>query len=163
MSNNLEQIMDKIISENIEINCRGMNNLLNKISYNLIPLEQIDDTTGYKLLFSITKWLLLFLSNYKYYKYDPTLIINALNLYLKCIETFPPSARPGPPLLSFNSMLELGISSDSGISIVSMVPGFNSFNRFSSSSFVILSIMLSFTLDPLLSCYSPNFLHLLNT
>ena len=92
MSNNLEQIMDKIISENIEINCRGMNNLLNKISYNLIPLEQIDDTTGYKLLFSITKWLLLFLSNYKYYKYDPTLIINALNLYLKCIETFPPSA-----------------------------------------------------------------------
>ena len=81
MSSNLDIILDKITNENIEINCRAIQNLLNKISNNLISLEQIDDITGYKFLFVITKWLSLFLSNYQQYKYDPTLIINVLTFY----------------------------------------------------------------------------------
>ena len=92
MSTNLELILAKITNENIEINCRAMSNLLNKISNNLISLEQIDDIMGYKFLFSLTKWLSIFLLNYQQYKYDPTLIINVLNLYLKCLDVFPPSA-----------------------------------------------------------------------
>ena len=92
MSGNLELILNKITNENIEINCRAMGNLLSKITNNLISLEQIDDRTGYQFLFSITKWLSIFLNNYQQYKYDPALIINVLNLFLKCIEIFPPSA-----------------------------------------------------------------------
>ena len=92
MSTNLELILNKVTNENIEINCRAMSNLLNKISNNLVSLELIDDITGYKFLFSITKWLSIFLGNYQQYKYDPTLIINVLNLYLKCLDVFPPSA-----------------------------------------------------------------------
>ena len=92
MSSNIELILDKIINENIEINCRAIQNLLTKISNNLISLEQIDDITGYKFLFALTKWLSIFLTNYQQVKYDPAQIINVLNLYLKCIEIFPPSA-----------------------------------------------------------------------
>ena len=92
MSTNLELILNKVTNENIEINCRAMSNLLNKISNNLVSLELIDDITGYKFLFSLTKWLSIFLGNYQQYKYDPTLIINVLNLYLKCLDVFPPSA-----------------------------------------------------------------------
>ena len=92
MSNNIEVILNKITNENVEINCRAMNTLLNKINSNLISLEEIDDITGYKFLFSLTKWLSMFLDYYQKFKYDPTLIINVLNLYLKCINIFPPSA-----------------------------------------------------------------------
>ena len=92
MSTNLELILNKITNENIEINCRAMTNLLNKINNNLISLELIDDIQGYKFLFSLTKWLSIFLSNYQQVKYDPTLIINVLNLYLKCLDIFPLSA-----------------------------------------------------------------------
>ena len=92
MSSNLDVILNKITNENIEINCRSMQSLLNKITNNLIVLEQIDDITGYKFLFSITKWLSIFLNNYQQCKYDPVLIINTLNLYLKCVNIFPPSA-----------------------------------------------------------------------
>ena len=92
MSTNLDSILSKIINENIEINCRAMSNLLTKINNNIISLEEIDDNTGYKFLFSITKWLFMFLNNYQQFKYDPTLIINTLNLYLKCLDIFPPSA-----------------------------------------------------------------------
>ena len=92
MSTNLELILNKITNENIEINCRAMSNLLTKINNNLIDLEIIDDISGYKFLFSLTKWLSMFLINYQQYKYDPALIINVLNLYLKCLDIFPPSA-----------------------------------------------------------------------
>ena len=92
MSTNLELILNKVTNENIEINCRAMSNLLNKIRNNIISLQLIDDITGYKFLFSLTKWLSIFLGNYQQYKYDPTLIINVLNLYLKCLDVFPPSA-----------------------------------------------------------------------
>ena len=92
MSNNLDLILNKITNESIEINCRAIQNLLNKISNNLVSLEEIDDITGYRFLFAITKWLSVFLSNYQQIKYDPTLVINVLNLYLKCIDIFPPSA-----------------------------------------------------------------------
>ena len=92
MDNNLLLILNKVINENIEINCRAVQNLLNKISNNLICLEQIDDITGYKFLFSLAKWLSIFLSNYQHSKYDPTLIINVLNLFLRCLDVFPLSA-----------------------------------------------------------------------
>ena len=91
MSTNLELSLNKITNENIEINCRAMSNLLTKINNNLIDLEIIDDISGYKFLFSLTKWLSMFLINYQQYKYDPALIINVLNLYLKCLDIFPPS------------------------------------------------------------------------
>ena len=92
MSSNIELLLNKITNENIEINCRAIHNLINKITNNLIILEQIDDITGYKFLFAITRWLQIFLNNYQQYKYDPALIINVLNLYLKCIDIFQPSA-----------------------------------------------------------------------
>ena len=92
MSNNIEQILNKITNENPEINCRSMNAFLMKINNNLISLEEIDDITGYKVLFSLTKWLSMFLNYFQKYKYDQVLIINVLNLYLKCIDIFPPSA-----------------------------------------------------------------------
>ena len=92
MATNLELILNKITNENIEINCRAMSNLLTKINNNLIDLEIIDDISGYKFLFSLTKWLSMFLINYQQYKYDPALVINVLNLYLKCLDIFPPSA-----------------------------------------------------------------------
>ena len=92
MSTNLDSILNKVTNENIEINCRAISNLLTKLNNNLITLEFIDDITGYKFLFSLTKWLSIFLCNYQQYKYDPTLIINVLNLYLKCLDIFPPSA-----------------------------------------------------------------------
>ena len=92
MSNNIEIILNKITNENVEINIRAMNTLLNKININLISLDEIDDITGYKFLFSLTKWLSMFLDYYQKFKYDPILIINVLNLYLKCINIFPPSA-----------------------------------------------------------------------
>jgi len=91
-SNSLDMILNKITNENLDINCRQMQNLLTKISNNLISLEQFDDRTGYKFMFCITQWLFMFLGNYQQYKYDPVLIINTLNLYLKCIDIFPPSA-----------------------------------------------------------------------
>ena len=92
MSTNIELILNKITNENIEINCRAMYNLLNKINNNIISLELIDDILGYKFLFSLSKWLSIYLTCYQQYKYDPTLIINVLNLFLKCLDIFPPSA-----------------------------------------------------------------------
>ena len=92
MSTNIELILNKITNENIEINCRAMFNLLNKINNNIISLELIDDILGYKFLFSLSKWLSIYLTCYQQYKYDPTLIINVLNLFLKCLDIFPPSA-----------------------------------------------------------------------
>ena len=92
MSTNLDPILNKVTNENIEINCRAISNLLTKLNNNLISLEFMDDITGYKFLFSLTKWLSIFLCNYQQYKYDPTLIMNVLNLYLKCLDIFPPSA-----------------------------------------------------------------------
>ena len=92
MSTSVELILNKVTNENIEINCRAMTNLLTKISNNLISLETLDDITGYKFLFSLSKWLSIFLGNYQQYKYDPPLIISVLNLYLKCLDVFPPSA-----------------------------------------------------------------------
>ena len=91
-SNSLDTILNKITNEHLDINCRAMQNLLTKITNNLISLEQIDDRTGYKVMFCITQWLFMFLGNYQQHKYDPVLIINTLNLYLKCIDIFPPSA-----------------------------------------------------------------------
>ena len=92
MSTSVELILNKVTNENIEINCRAMTNLLTKISNNLISLETLDDIIGYKFLFSLSKWLSIFLGNYQQYKYDLPLIINVLNLYLKCLDVFPPSA-----------------------------------------------------------------------
>ena len=92
MATNLELILNKITNENVEINCRAMSNLLTKINNKLIDLEIIDDITGYKFLFALTKWLSMFLIKYQQCKYDPALVINVLNLYLKCLDIFPPSA-----------------------------------------------------------------------
>ncbi len=92
MSLIIEVILNKISHENIEINCRAMSNLLKKIENNLICLEQIDERIAQKFMFSITYWLFVFLDNYQQHKYISTLIINVLNLYLKCIDIFPPSA-----------------------------------------------------------------------
>ena len=92
MSFDLEKILNKVANENIEINCRAIENILGKITNGLIILEQIDDNIGYKFLFVMTRWLEIFLNNYKRYKYDPTLVINVLNLYLRCMNIFPPSA-----------------------------------------------------------------------
>ena len=92
MATNLELILNKITNENVEINCRAMSNLLTKINNKLIDLEIIDDITGYKFLFALTKWLSMFLIKYQQCKYDPALVINVLNLYLKCLDIFPSSA-----------------------------------------------------------------------
>ena len=55
MSTNLDPILNKVTNENIEINCRAISNLLTKLNNNLISLEFMDDITGYKFLFSLTK------------------------------------------------------------------------------------------------------------
>ena len=64
MATNLELILNKIINENVEINCRAMSNLLTKINNKLIDLEIIDDTTSNKFLFALTKWFSIFLTKY---------------------------------------------------------------------------------------------------
>ena len=92
MSFDIEKLLNKVTNENIEIGCRAIDQILRKITNGLIILEQIDDNIGYKFLFVITRWLEIFLNNYKRYKYDPTLVINVLNLYLRCMNIFPPSA-----------------------------------------------------------------------
>ena len=92
MSTNIDSILDKITNENVEINCRAMFNLLNKINNNIISLPQIDDRMAYKFLFSISKWLSMYIMYFQQIKYDPNLPIYVLELFKKCVDIFPPSA-----------------------------------------------------------------------